>query len=72
LICRASANMRTVTVWSSLIMSLMRTTLSSFRELEGRPDLVSSSTDTLPKTNRHWQGTRGFRRVLPPSGGRAT
>ena len=51
LICRASANMRTVTVWSSLIMSLMRTKLSSFHELEGQPDLVSSSTDTLPKTN---------------------
>ena len=51
LINRASANMRTVTVWSSLIMSVMWTTLSSFRELEGQPDLVSSSTDTLPKTN---------------------
>ena len=52
LICRASANMRTVTVRYSLITSLMRTTLSSFRELEGRTDLVSTSTDTLPKTNR--------------------
>jgi hypothetical protein len=51
LLCRASANMRTVTVRSSLIMSLMGTTLSSFREIEGQPDLVSSSTDTLPKTN---------------------
>jgi len=49
LICRASANMRTVTVWSSLIMSLTRTTLSSFRELEGRPDLVSSSTTPYPR-----------------------
>jgi hypothetical protein len=46
LIIRVSANMRTVTVWSSCTKSLMRTTLSLFRELEGRPDLVSSSTYT--------------------------
>jgi len=51
LICRTSANMRNVPVRSSLIMSLMCTTLSSLRELEGRPDLVTSS-DTLPKMNR--------------------
>jgi hypothetical protein len=41
-----------LTVWSSRATSLMWNTLSSFWELEGRPDFVSSSTNTLPDMNR--------------------
>jgi hypothetical protein len=45
-------------------------TLCSVRNLE---TLFKSDVHSSNSKNRHWQGTRGdFRRVLPPSGVRAT
>lgn len=67
LIFRASANIFTLTVPSSHTISLMQTTLSSFPELEGRPDLVSTSADTLLDMNRlcHWS-THACDKASPP------